>query len=171
MNKHFKRALFIFSILLISTIFSYKLFYDLYVSTTVVIPYGLTEFDIFTTNPLAWKYIKFFYIIFFILSNIICSNALFSFLPILPHQKKHFSSSSLNFTDSFNIFIGTTLEDEPVYITENGLYQNVLITGTIRYWKKLFCYVSNYKTTYNAKSHKYSKKTSTISVRCKRKLS
>ena len=90
MNKHFKRALFIFSILLISTIFSYKLFYDLYVSTTVVIPYGLTEFDIFTTNPLAWKYIKFFYIIF-LFYLILFAQMLYFLFCQFSHIKKNIS--------------------------------------------------------------------------------
>lgn len=131
MSKHFKRILFTFSTLLISIIFSYKFFYNLYTSNSIIIPYGLNDFDICITNPLLWKYIKFFYIIFLIISNIICSNAIFSILPQKHSSKKIFSTSKSIFNDSFNIFIGTNLHEQPIYLTEHGLYQNILITGTI----------------------------------------
>lgn len=144
MSNIFRHLFFIFFILLISCIFTYNFFYTLYISSTVIIPYGLTEFDICTSNPVVWKYLKFLYIIFFILANIICSNALFSLFPKQFSNKKNKKPYFLSTDDSFNIFIGTTLSNEPVTITEKGLYQNFLITGTIRYRQNFFRYVSYY---------------------------
>ena len=53
-------------------------FSEIFTSKTIIIPYGLKDFDICKTYPHAWKYIKIMYIILLFTSTSIISNSLFS---------------------------------------------------------------------------------------------
>lgn len=97
-------------------------FYQIFSSDTIIIPYGLKDFDICKTYPIAWKYIKMSYILFLFTSTVIISNTLFSRFFSKINFKKN--KPCLN-TENLHLKIGNNI------VYEKGLYQNFLITGSI----------------------------------------
>ena len=129
---------------IVSSIFTLKLFYPIYIAKEIIIPYGIHPFDICSENPNLWQIIKFTYIITFIFSNFIISNLIYvrfisKFINFFDFSKqKHCNFSqesknhSKNFINSLCLLIGfDESSNKNVYIPESGLYQNFLITGTI----------------------------------------
>lgn len=121
--KFLFRISFILAILIID--FSILLYFlkPIFVAKSVLIPYAVKSFDICLKYPIEWKYIKVAYVFLFFTSNIIISNAIFS---------RFFSS--ISFKKNLNINISNNLHlklDSNIVISEKGLYQNILITGTI----------------------------------------
>ena len=124
-------------ILFISLILFSIMFYFLnpiFFANSIIIPYSFSHFDICIKAPTAWKYIKITYIITFFYSCFIISNSLYcfclkdKFLAFMKKKKQHKYSLNPNILE---LYVGTNLKNEPVFINENGLYQNILITGTI----------------------------------------
>lgn len=129
---------------IISSIFTIKIFYPIYTSQEIIIPYGLNPFDICSKNSDLWHYIKITYIFNFIFSNFIISNFIYlrfsSFIKILKSQKlssnlikkEKSNTHSKNLIDSLQLLIGyDKITNSNIYVPESGLYQNFLITGTI----------------------------------------
>jgi hypothetical protein len=92
----------------------------------------ITPFDICKEYPDIWILIKKLYIIFSIISAIICLNSIYS--SIFTKKKKNnpylqFSHSTSN--KNLSLLIGKTNDLTPIIIPESSLYQNILITGTI----------------------------------------
>ncbi len=128
------RCLFMLFFTLILLILVSFYFSPLFCSDSVIIPYAIYPFDICIRAPNAWKYLKFFYVITFIFSSLICSNIIFTFIT----KNKSFrkvnpskTNQSITSLSDLNLYIGKSSNNEPVYLNENGLYQNILITGTI----------------------------------------
>ena len=125
----------------ISSIISFFIFFPIYNSDEIIISYGIHPFDICSKNPTLWKYIKITFIFTYIFSNIIFSNFLFNNLLYNFFSKKNYinkiTKSSIkinknNFLNNLNLLIGKDFKtNEEIYIPEEGLYQNFLITGTI----------------------------------------
>lgn len=112
------------------------IFYPIYFSNEIIITYGIHPFDICSKNPLLWKYIKITFIFTYIFSNTIFSIFLFNrfFINIFSKKIKNIQkNNNKNYnTSKLNLLIGKDLNTtNNVYIPENGLYQNFLITGTI----------------------------------------
>lgn len=118
----------------------YNLFYPIYSSNEIIITYGLHPFDICTKNPELWYLIKIIFIFTFIISNIVISN--FIFVRIIykilnkffvkNHSKKIVKEKLHNpKTSDLFLIIGRTQDNKLVSVSESGLYQNFLITGTI----------------------------------------
>ena len=86
---------------------------------------------------MLWKYIKITFIFTYIFSNFIFFNFLFNKLILKLLNKFQKNKNKLNNNNSNNIFnlnllIGKDFNSKQnIYISENGLYQNFLITGTI----------------------------------------
>lgn len=55
------------------------------------------------------------------------------------------STNQKNQLQDLHLNISNNSSKAPIIIPKEGLYQNLLITGTIRYWKNKLCYVSIYK--------------------------
>lgn len=119
------------------TSFAIYLFYPIYTSEEIIIPYAIHPFDICSKYPELWYWIKIVYIITFIFSNFVCSNFLFNrfiskFFPSKSSLKKadiyipNYSSKELHLLIGFN-----EKTKSNIYIPLSGLYQNFLITGTI----------------------------------------
>ena len=120
--KYFFRICFISCFIIISFILANLFFGKIFSASSVIIPYGLKEFDICIENPIAWKYIKLFYIIFLFSSTLIFSNVLFSrFFGNISFKKK---CTSVKINELF-LNVGNNI------VFEKGLYQNFLITGSI----------------------------------------
>lgn len=113
---------------LFTIIFNSVLFAD-----EVVLDFGIKPFDICNDNPLLWTYIKRIYVVTFIFCNIIINNYIY-----IPFEKKHlYKKSKQSFSEykkdsSIKLLIGYDKNlQRDIYVPEQGLYQNILITGTI----------------------------------------
>ena len=118
----------------------YNLFYPIYSSNEIIITYGLHPFDICTKNPELWYLIKIIFIFTFIISNIVISNFIFVRIIykilnkfFIKNNYKKIIKKNLHSLKNYDLFliIGRTQDNKLVSVSEFGLYQNFLITGTI----------------------------------------
>ena len=122
--------------LFISCFFGIIIFYPIYFSKEIIITYGIHPFDICSKNPLLWKYIKIVFIFTYIFSNIIFSIFIYNKFLFNIFYKKNIKNKNCkkninNNISNLNLLIGKDFNNTNIYIPENGLYQNFLITGTI----------------------------------------
>ena len=123
----------LFFVFLIVTFFT---FYPLYTAQEVIITYGFHPFDICTEQPFLWDILKKVYIFIFIFSDFVFCHFLYKRF-FLKLQRKFFPKVSntipTNKISAFSLLIGNDFLEPflPVFVPENGLYQNFLITGTI----------------------------------------
>ena len=131
LNFIFKISL-VFSFSIFSFICMYLFFHPLFIATEVIIPYSFTPFDICQKNPILWENLKHFYIIFYFFCNLILFRfVFFSIFKNFPFRKNTTMISSQS-DDSIKLLIGKDFKSsKPIFISEKGLYQNMLITGTI----------------------------------------
>ena len=121
------------------------LFKPIFGATSIIIPYSLHPYDICTTYPIIWKNIKFYFIMFYIISSLFSSNSLYSLLFAYKNNKikthKKLNSNIKQSTNNTNLllFVGKNESDNLVYIPEKSLYQNILVTGTIGSGKTSSC--------------------------------
>lgn len=144
-----KRFCFCFFVSFILCLIGFILFKPIYYSNHIIIPYSLHPYDICELKPDLWNSIKFYFIVFYIASSFICSNALYSLI-VSKKQNSNFKTSvihknvvksSKQFTNSKDLllFVGKNESDNLVFIPEKSLYQNILITGTIGSGKTSSC--------------------------------
>lgn len=129
--KH--RFIFVSLFLLISFIVNLFIFFPIFKSESIIISFAIHPFDICTKYPNGWILIKNLYIFSSFLSNLIISNVIYSFLfkksPVV--SSKVNNKYSFNSDNNLNLKIGLTLDDSPIFLPLKGLFQNILITGTI----------------------------------------
>lgn len=105
-------------------IFQLLFFSRLYKLSDISIDFLDSTLDIETW---LWNYIKTFYLITVIISWIFISYTFHKYFPI-PQEKE---IAKIN-EDGLKLFVGNNLSSgETITIPESGLYQNILITGTI----------------------------------------
>lgn len=120
------KCFFIFTFLICGTIFNYLLFLRLF--TKHSIDFIFLD-NIFHINSSLWKFTTNVYFISIIISyfaiSYTLSNHIFKSLPI--------STKLQNYENNeLHLLVGSDVEDDSsVIIPEKGLYQNILITGTI----------------------------------------
>ena len=130
-NTPIRRFIFVAIFLLIVAIINLFIFYPIYLSNIININFAVHPFNICEKYPDGWKLIKFVFIISSLISNFIISNIIYSFLfNKSPNRKEKNKINTLD-CDNLNLKIGLTLENDEIYLPVSGLYQNVLITGTI----------------------------------------
>lgn len=131
MHFSIKRISFlIFFSLLLFLIILY-IFFPLLKADCVIIPYSIKPFDICKKAPELWNLIKSFYIIFCFFACLILSNSIFSKFFNKNIKRRSTKASNLN-KNELNLFVGkNAISKENVFIPEKGLFQNILITGTI----------------------------------------
>lgn len=119
----------IFTILLLFLELSF--FYPILRDNIIVINFGNKTINLPDKSPLLWNNIKYVFIIFSFLANLIISNMLIkNFKHIF--TKKYTNSNKQILTDSLNLLLGKDFNsNENIIIPEKGLYQNILITGAI----------------------------------------
>ncbi len=107
------------------------LFFPIFNAKSLIFPYAIHPFDIVSVYPDTWNFIKKSYFISFIFSYIILFNKIFNIL-FLKFQKIQILKSPIQEHNSNNLslLIGFS-NNGPIFISEKGLYQNILITGTI----------------------------------------
>ena len=144
--KHYSIVLFIsFLIFLIIIIF----FWPIFNAKEIIFPYAVTQFDIISKYPKIWFYIKLVYCISCFLNLFLFINSIFKFILFkkikIKNNKKIIKN---NISEKFNLLLGAdSINKKNIYIPEKGLYQNILITGTIGSRKNRFLYVSYIKST------------------------
>lgn len=124
-------------------IFNLFIFYPILSAKNLIFPYCLNPFDIVSKYPNAWNIIKNIYYFSSYSCIFILINSLVSFKNI--KRKKNVITKKNNIIpqDNLKILIGyNSLNNEKIYIPEKGLYQNILITGTIGSRKNKFSNVS-----------------------------
>lgn len=130
--KKFISQLFIFIILeLLISIFYIIYFKSLLFSNCVIFPFAINEFNIVEKYPLLWKYFKISFFIINFISNLIIYNSLYK---RINHSISNLNKEKNDFNykpNELHLFVGLSEKNEKVFITEKGLYQNILITGTI----------------------------------------
>lgn len=106
----------------------YTFFNPIFLAKNLIFPYALHPFDIVSTYPETWRKIKIYYILSFSLSYIIL---FIKFSKRIKFSKKAEKSISKTvFKSDLNLLVGIN-DKKAIYIPESGLYQNILITGTI----------------------------------------
>lgn len=121
------------SLQLISCSILFILFKPIFLANEVIIDFGLNPYDICQDNPLLWNLIKKVYVITYIYCNLIVNSILYKYCKIVV-SKKNKENNKRKFINKSDIklLIGyDKVTKSNVYIPEQGLYQNILITGTI----------------------------------------
>lgn len=114
-----------FLLLIILFLILIFLFNPILTADSLIFPYAIHAFDIVKVYPNTWILIKKFYFISFSISYFILFFKFSKFIKFPKNIKKIQASES-----SLSILVGLS-DKEPIYISESGLYQNILITGTI----------------------------------------
>lgn len=127
-----KRTTFILLFTLLFSLIAIIIFFPLYTAKSVYISYVLFPYDICQKQPLLWIHIKIIFIFSYLTSLIIISNSFYNYI----FKNKKISNNSSTNPPSINnntlqLLVGTNSNKIPIYIPEKGLYQNILITGTI----------------------------------------
>ena len=134
---YLKRFLFSISFCLISFFIYYGIFKSIYISENIIIKYAIHPFNICTEQPLIWNIIKISSIVFYIFNTFM----LFFIFSKKIFYKKVKNLNDINYSNyhkeiknSLFLNIGFDNYDNLISIPEKSLYQNILITGTIRNW-------------------------------------
>lgn len=110
-----------------------KFFTPIFEATSLIFPYAVNPFDICLEIPKGWFYIKLSFKITLFCNLISLINSIFSLLfPSkikLKHRTNKFKKKKQK---NLCLYVGNNFKDNtPIYINEKGLYQNILVTGTI----------------------------------------
>lgn len=125
-----KRVLFVFFFILLFSIINIFLFFSIYTSNNINIFFAVHPFNIYSKYPNGWKLIKNSYIIFSFLYYLILSNVFYSNL-FRKNPKTSSSKTTFTLDPYFNLKIGVDSSNNNVFLPLKGLFQNILITGTI----------------------------------------
>ena len=107
------------------------IFFKLFISESIIFPFALNPFDIVKEYPVTWEIIKKIYLITFVISNLIISRTIYLYLENKSQEKIEIEEKIDEEENKLKILIGKDNEYKKKYIYEKGLYQNILVTGTI----------------------------------------
>lgn len=138
LNIIFSKPVFIILFLFISISLNSIIFKSIYYSDNIIIDYDFSKINV--TDIMILNNIKKIYIIFNLISKVILLNLLYNLLfskifdklkTIFENnfkKQKILENSSIT---NLSLLVGKTcLENKDVCISESGLYQNILVTGT-----------------------------------------
>lgn len=126
-----KRLTFIFIFISVFLLIGYFIFSPIYKLDSVYINYGITSFDICKKQPSLWFSLKIIFIFSSIFDLILISNTLYSkyFYKIFIHNTDNLIVDTNS--NDLKLLIGKDENNNSIYVPESGLYQNMIITGTI----------------------------------------
>ncbi len=129
--KLFFRATFVSCISFVLYYLILQFFNSIFLSKHVIFPYAVHPFDLCSIIPLAWYYIKLLFKISLFFNLIIIINSIFSYF--FPNKKKNKSIKKEKIKSTkLSLLVGKSPQNNrPIYINEKGLFQNILVTGTI----------------------------------------
>ena len=159
MKKFFITIFFIILFYPIFLFINYNFFKSIFNAQSLIFPYAIHPFDIIQIYPYTWVQIKKWYFITFSFSyfiffyNTITFISFFIQFPKI-NLKKNRRKNTGKIDKSLKLLIGYD-NNEKLYLDEKGLYQNILVTGTIGtgktssimypFTKQLIDYYSNNK--------------------------
>ena len=116
-------------------------------TNSLIFPYSVHPFDIVKSFPKLWLYIKVIYCVNLFITIFLITNSIYIHFKYnkINTKKTNYNSIKTDYEDnnSFNLLIGTNyINNDKIYVSEKGLYQNILVTGTIGSRKNKFCNVS-----------------------------
>lgn len=131
--KFIKKFLFPFVFSAILFFIVIIIFYPIFTAKSLIFPYSLSKFDIVLEYPIIWNYIKKLYCMtcFITIYLLVLSLQNFILIKKQKRQKKSSRPTISTCNTNFNLLLGINNNNDKVYIPEKGLYQNILITGTI----------------------------------------
>lgn len=114
----------------------------------VIFPYSIHPFNIAKVYPKVWFYIKIIYCLNLFVVIFLISNSIISFLKI--NKKSNCANNpqtnDIELSNPFKLLVGINQKNKKkLFIPEKGLYQNILITGTIGSRQNKFRNVSLFK--------------------------
>lgn len=130
MKKVFLRILFLCISYPLAIMFMFLTFKSILNAQSLIFPYAIHPFDIVSVYPDTWILLKKFYFISYSCSYLILFNKIFNFIYFKLPKK---SINPLFLPQSYSelsLLVGLS-NNFPIYISEEGLYQSILITGTI----------------------------------------
>ena len=146
--KIFRKILILF---LLSTFFTFLIlifFKPILTATNLIFPYSLHPFDIAYEYPKAWIYIKTVYCFSLFVTVFLTLNSLSIFFNFRkkPKKKNNLDEDIIN-KSNLNLLVGINPDNQKqIFIPEKGLYQNILVTGTIGSRKNKCCNVSLFRS-------------------------
>ena len=143
--KHYSVVLFISFLIFLIIISILK---PIFTAQELIFPYSIKKFDIISKFSKTWYYIKLIYCITCFFNLFLAVNSIFKFILIKGSKtkKKNKSKKNIDF-GNFNLLLGIdSINQNKICIPEKGMYQNILITGTIGSRKNCFLYVSIFKS-------------------------
>lgn len=147
--KYFRKILIL---LLLSIFFTFSIlifFKPILTATNLMFPYSIHPFDIAYEYPKAWLYIKIFYFFSSFITVFLTLNSISIFFKFKKKPKKKNNLDEINSINenSLNLLVGITPDNQKqIFIPEKGLYQNILVTGTIGSREDKFSYVPIFRT-------------------------
>lgn len=118
-------------VLLIQTI----IFFPIYKSNSIYISCGIFSYNICNKQPTFWLFLKILFNISSLINIIVISNSIFNKIKVSSNLSSKIIKSYPQASPQINknklqLLIGFK-NNTPIYVPEKGLYQNMLITGTI----------------------------------------
>ena len=109
------------------------MFLKIFESNEVIIKYAINPYNIVERQPTLWLGIKILFIINYFIISIIFIKFIFNFYEMKKRKKIKNNKivSNDRYENGLSVLIGKNKNNEKIYIPEKGLYQNILITGTI----------------------------------------
>ncbi len=128
-----RRLLFLSITFCASIIILFLFFYKIFISNYILIDFAVHPFNICEKYPELWSFIKVSYLLSFSINILIISNMIYSTIFSRRKINKIENDTINNNFDSseLKLLAGKDLNNNLVFINEKGLYQNILITGTI----------------------------------------
>ena len=106
------------------------IFQNIFLSDSIFIDFAIHPFNICTKYPDLWNFIKITYVLSYCFCVFIFSSFIYSILFCKKENENIDITQEYNTTD-LKLCVGKNQSGNLLYINENGLYQNILITGTI----------------------------------------
>lgn len=131
--KKIKHLLIVLFISLFIFLIIISIFRPIFIAKELIFPYAIHPFDIISKFPIVWKYLKIIYLISCFFNLFLAVNSISKFILIkFPKKDKKIIKNDLqNQESNFDLLLGTSNLNNKIYIPEKGLYQNILVTGTI----------------------------------------
>ena len=149
--KFLKSKFFILLFSIFISIILLIIFKPILTAQDVTFPYSIHPFSISKSYPTVWLYIKIIYFLNLFIVNFLFVNSITSYFKF--NKKSKITNTNKKETiesdDNIRLLIGDNSETkEKIFISEKGLYQNILVTGTIGSRQNKFCNVSIFKAIY-----------------------
>ena len=145
--KAFRKILILFLLSIFFTFLILIFFKPILTAKNLIFPYALHPFDIAHDYRKAWFYMKIFYCFSLFVTVFLTLNSLSLFFNFKKKPNKKISDENSIDKSNLNLLVGINPDTQKqIFITEKGLYQNILVTGTIGSRKNKCCNVSIFKT-------------------------